>query len=306
LRDSCDPDDDNDGVPDELDCGSTNYAVHGIYKYPADGSLINIPAHVEICDTYDNDCNGAVNDSPDLHTKVDMVFTIDISGSMQAYIDGISDAISRFVNGFAGSDHRFGLVVFGQNGPAPFETAGPHGRVVINLTDAATFSTAFSALTANGGGVEPMYDSVYELARSNNLYGINWRNDAHPYIVVATDEPPTCGNPIPGGLCAGPVDPQWKTKEAVSAKVSACEIGGCVGHPGLRVETFVIAPTAHYQAWDSIIYNDQSHRFVGIIPPSGTSCADYYFAKLQTTTFANVCTPAGNPVIPVGNPGIGP
>ena len=43
-----DPDDDNDGVPDEADCGA---------KEPKQGR-----GHVEVCDDLDNDCDGLVDE----------------------------------------------------------------------------------------------------------------------------------------------------------------------------------------------------------------------------------------------------
>jgi cysteine-rich repeat protein len=287
LLNVCDPDDDNDGVPDEFDCGTSEAKVHPAYKLPSDGSVIDIPAAAEICDPYDNDCNGTINDNPNLHTKVDMVFTVDISGSMQTYINGISDAISRFVNNYRNTDHRFGLVVFGQAGP-PLQTAGPNGRVVINLTDVASFQSAFSSLLANGGGIEPMYDSVYELASATNKYGINWSSDAHPYIVVVTDEPPRCGFAA-GSQCTGPNDSQWKSEAQTAASVSTCHISGCAGDAGFRVETFVIAKSADIAAWDSVIYNETATRFIEIAPGGAAGSSDYYFAQLESKTFANVC-----------------
>lgn len=297
LTNACDPDDDNDGVPDDVDCGPTIATVHGAYRYPTDGSLINIPAAAEICDAYDNDCNGTVNDNPNLHTKVDMIFTVDISGSMQPYIDRISEAILRFVNNYQGSQHRFGLVVFGQATGAPLQTLGPQGRVVINLTNVAAFQAAFAALQANGGHIEPMYDSVYELASSTNRYGIAWSDDAHPYVVVVTDEPPTCGY-ASGSTCTGPADAQWRTEQSVFEKVRAgsCEVSGCAGQPGFKVETFVIAPSADKPAWDTILHGEVDRRFIEIAP-AGAGSVDYYFGELRDKTFSNVCgygqTPAG-------------
>ncbi len=49
--DSCDPDDDNDGVPDEFDCN------------PKDASMGE--QGIEICDGLDNDCDGSIDEDAD-------------------------------------------------------------------------------------------------------------------------------------------------------------------------------------------------------------------------------------------------
>jgi cysteine-rich repeat protein len=62
LSDECDPDDDNDFVPDAQDCEAKNAAVHGSY-HPV-GSQCGVDAVAETCgpsgkgDKLDNDCDG--------------------------------------------------------------------------------------------------------------------------------------------------------------------------------------------------------------------------------------------------------
>lgn len=230
----------------------------------------------ELCDQGARGCETASDDNPNLHTKADVVFAVDISGSMQPYIDGISDAILRFVNNYSGTPHRFGLVVFGQ-GDNALETSGPDGRVVIDLTDVSSFQAAFSDLVADGGGVEPMYDSVYALASAANPYGIDWSSDGHPFIVVVTDEPPPAGSQ---GTSV-----TRKTESQVASVVGACEIAGCAGKEGYRVETFVITKTDFISQWDSVMYGETANRFINIIPAS----SDRYFEELRLKAFRDVC-----------------
>ncbi len=63
LNDSCDPDDDNDGVPDSLDCDPKNANAHPSYQIPPHDGLgaVLIPAAPEVCDGIDNDCDGKID-----------------------------------------------------------------------------------------------------------------------------------------------------------------------------------------------------------------------------------------------------
>jgi cysteine-rich repeat protein len=64
ITDACDPDDDDDGVPDAHDCLPQNkdaYPAYGPIECSEDSSetTFSVPAHKEVCgDGIDNDCNG--------------------------------------------------------------------------------------------------------------------------------------------------------------------------------------------------------------------------------------------------------
>lgn len=282
IADVCDPDDDNDGAPDVIDCAPKDSSRHPAYS---PGGIL---AGLELCDGIDNDCNLIVDDLPGVYRAVDMVFAVDISGSMQSTIDGISDAISSFVSRYQGTDHRFGIVLFGQSAqPSPppsltgLETAGPDGRVVINLSDVSSFSEQFARISADGGGVEPMFSVLYALSDPANLFGINWRREAHPFVVVVTDESTPGGN--------GTSAPPHATAAQAESKVRPCLIGDCVDRIDPEVEVYVITKDVYRDPWGPILKYEYDERWVEIAVPEGTTPGDYYFAQLGETVFANVC-----------------
>ena len=68
----------------------------------------------EVCDEIDNDCDTEVDEGLRSFEKVDMVFIIDITGSMREEIQNIHNAIAAYAADFAQTEHRFS-----QFSPAP-------------------------------------------------------------------------------------------------------------------------------------------------------------------------------------------
>ncbi|MFH2063126.1 MAG: DUF4215 domain-containing protein [bacterium] len=284
LLDVCDPDDDNDGVPDDMDCGITDPDVRPGYRIP--GTTFLIPAGEQRCEG-DGNCNNDRDDLPPyLHRKVDMVFVIDVTGSMNAVIRSLISSLQEFVRTFdrAGADHRFGFVTIGQTERATLNlmkrhptnrylNTNPDGDspfMFVQLDNVSRFNEKLqltldncwtgSPVTAKCeiGGREPVYGSAYALMRPGSVrcnpadgcdpaveeiwdYGISWRADAQPYVVVVSDEPPPTGsNLMPTGLMAS------IRLDDVTDAAKNCMLPGCVGS---YVELFVIGKESFKDQW---------------------------------------------------------
>lgn len=134
----------------------------------------------EVCDGLDNDCDGFVDEDLSEHDKVDIVFLIDLSGSMGSYYPSVASAAQLFATAFTGNpDFRFAIVGI------PYPTGNDAG-VILDFTDASTFQAELSLLSASGGGHEPSWDGTYEAC--NEMLGLSWDGDARRYVVLFTDE----------------------------------------------------------------------------------------------------------------------
>jgi hypothetical protein len=138
-----------------------------------------IPAE-EVCDGLDNDCDGFVDEDLEEGDKVDIVFMIDLSGSMGSYYPSVSSAAQLFATAFTGNpDFRFAIVGI----PYP---SGNNPGIILDFSDASTFQAELSLLSANGGGQEPSWDAAYESCNETLL--LSWDTDSRRYVVLFTDE----------------------------------------------------------------------------------------------------------------------
>lgn len=215
----------------------------------------------EICDGLDNDCDNETDEGLNPHTKVDIVFAIDGSGSMCGVMAALRQGLANYVADFQGLDHKFAIVMF------PGATSDYDVITVPPLTDINSFIAALNGVTCNRGAFEPSYDVMYDLSSPQDPAGIGWRSDAYPYIILVTDEPAQTNSGI--------------TETNVATNCLNCQIGECV--PGDRIETYVITQGAFAPQWNEPTYSE-AHRIVEIMPADGDRYTD-----LLRAIFTNVC-----------------
>ena len=225
-----------------------------------------ISPQIEICDHLDNDCDGDIDEDLNPHNKVDMVFAIDISGSMCPFITALAQGINQYVSQFQNTEHRFALISY--PGEYPSHSTDPYQlRTMPSLVDVGTFRANLLSLGCTGGGSEPSWDVMAALSSPNDPAGIGWRTDAYPYIILITDEP--------GQTWSG------VTEAMLQSRVLNCQVGDCV--PGDMYEAYIITNQGYYQMWNDVV-NNESDRLISIYPPDPVR-----YTELLRNIFQNIC-----------------
>ena len=171
-----------------------------------------LPEPEDICNGTDTNCDGKIDEDKELE-PTDILFIIDLSGSMDAEINAVMLALNKFATHYSDSDViKWGLVF----------TASAKGwaqEQVVLQTDLVDFDTFMNIFQTAGystqGGDEQNYDAIY-LAISNLVgaaqlpypledfewtgwateesqppaaeWSLSWRDDAKHVIILFSDE----------------------------------------------------------------------------------------------------------------------
>ena len=167
------------------------------------------PLEEDLCTGQDDNCDGVIENFLE---DTDILFIVDISGSMSSTINAVQTAMSMFSAHYADEEVvQWGLVV----GPVQHTFQNERLQMVTNLVPFGQFLPALASIDDDSTGSEMLYDAV--LLSIRNLvppgvllpmpalswdnpgsissdptiqnWSINWREDVNHVVIIFSDEP---------------------------------------------------------------------------------------------------------------------
>ena len=172
----------------------------GGYWSSCSGSIEPInEAGLLACNNADDNCDGCVDGTINMagvceHATIsgfDIIYVIDISGSMADTIDAVKIATLNFSTRFAfDPTFRFGIVatpgyysLTSPGSPPPYDATA---YTILDLSPYSVFISRLMTMAADGGGSEATWDSIYEMGTGEN--SLSWRTDSARLMILFTDE----------------------------------------------------------------------------------------------------------------------
>lgn len=159
--------------------------------------------------------------------ELDLVFLVDETGSMGAYIEEVKDRLLEMIEALRAAplckSLRLGLVSYRDHPP---EDDTFVSRVVPLTSDVAAIAKGVRRMEANGGGDTPeaVTDGLYDVAR------MAWRPNASRVVVWVGDAPPhgvmPNGDAFPGGC---PCGHHWYTQAESCREMGIVIHAACAG-----------------------------------------------------------------------------
>lgn len=150
------------------------------------------------CNRVDDNCDGCIDGTltaeagcqQNTISGFDIVYVIDISGSMSGTINAVKTATLDFSTRFATDPtFRFSIVLTpgaGTGSSSAFSFPDGTSQTLLDLSPYSTFIATLMTVTANGGGSEASWDAIYELGSGEEA--LSWREDSIRLIILFTDE----------------------------------------------------------------------------------------------------------------------
>lgn len=238
----------------------------------------------EACNGLDDDCDGEIDNTSIDQQIVDVMFLLDLSGSMNACVEQIHEIVTFWLASITGESHRFGVVLFGGQ-----ESAGLEEPLLgIQLTDAMTMLNYLTTLDNFNGHQEPSATAVYQTINPAEVLSqeIDWNPSNTPVVVLVTDEQPQLLN----GQSADSV-----MLERISAWVQDCDLPGC--NPATNefweneddpLELYIFANAAHNLQWRVLLASRPGRFFPISDSISSLGCSVGAMDALNTV-FENIC-----------------